>query len=75
MEQEGDRDISCNCSVWNNRQRIVTGNERLGNKRTCRDHPEKSIYKIRQNTDISPGDLKRHTVPQPPERNHHLTPA
>ena len=36
----------------------------LGNKRTSRDHPNYSIIEIGQNTEKSPGDLKRLAVTQ-----------
>ena len=44
----------------------------LGNKRTIRDHPDTSTIKISQNTEKSPGDLRRLAVTQPPVRNHQL---
>ena len=37
------------------------------------DHPNYSIIKIGQNTEESPGDLKRLAVTQTPVRNHQLT--
>ena len=39
--------------------RIVAGTGGLGNKMTSRDHPNCSTTKIGQNTEKSPGDLKR----------------
>ena len=41
--------------------------------RTSRDHPDYMIIKIGQNTEQSPGDLKRLAVTQTPLRNHQLT--
>ena len=44
-----------------------------GNKKTIRDHPNYSVIKVRQNTEKSPGDLRRLAVTQTPVRNHQLT--
>ena len=38
-----------------------------------RDYPDNSIIKIGQNTEKSPGDLRRLAVTQTPTRNHQLT--
>ena len=45
---------------------IPNGDERVGNKRMSRDHPNYSIVKISQNTEKSPGDLKRLAISQTP---------
>ena len=45
----------------------------LGNKRTSRDHPNYCIIEIGQNTEESPGDLRRFAVTQTPEKDHQLT--
>ena len=54
-------------------QKIGKGIGGLGNKRTSRDHSDYSITKICQNTEKSPGDLRRLAVSQTPVRNHLLT--
>ena len=54
-------------------QRIGTETVGLGNKRTSGDHPNDSIIKIGQNTEKSPGDLRKLAVTQTPGRNHQLT--
>ena len=36
----------------------------IKNQRTRVDHPDYSIVKIGQDTEKSPGDLRRHTVSQ-----------
>ena len=59
MEHEGDGDTICNWRTQYSHQRIGKGTGRLGNKRTSRDHPDNSIVKIRQDTEKSPGDLRR----------------
>ena len=58
MEHESNGDTNCNWCTWNNPQRIGKGTEKLGNKRTRRDHQDYSI-KIGQNTEKNAGDLKR----------------
>ena len=52
---------------------LVKRTERLGNKRTSGDHPDYSIIKISQNTEKSPGDLRRLVVSQTPVKEHQLT--
>ena len=61
--------------VWCTRcshQRIGTGTEGIGNKRTSGDHPNNSIIEIGQNTEKSPGDLRRLGINQTLVRNHRL---
>ena len=53
--------------------KIDTGTERLGNKEKSGDHPNDSIIKSSQNTEKSPGDLRRLVVTQTPVRNHRKT--
>ena len=60
MDHESDGDTNCGWYTWNNLQR--TG--RLENKRTSRDHPDYIIIKIGQNTEKSPGDLRKLAVTQ-----------
>ena len=45
----------------------------VGNKRRSRDHPNYSVIKIGQNTEKSPGDLRRLAVTQTPVINPLLT--
>ena len=52
---------------------FVTGTGGLGNNRTSEDHPNYSTVEIGQNTEKSPGDLRRLAVPHIPEENHQLT--
>ena len=44
-----------------------------GNKRTSGDHPNYYIIENGQNTEKSPGDLRRLAVTQTPVINHQLT--
>ena len=49
----------------------VTGG--LGNNRTSGDHPNYYIIEIGQNTEKSPGHLRRHSVTQTSVQDHQLT--
>ena len=73
MEHESNGDTSCNWCTRYSHQRIDNGTGGLANKRTSEYLPSDSIIKIGQNTDKSPGDLKRLAVSQTPSRNHRLT--
>ena len=73
MEYEGDGQTNCNGCTWNDPQRIDKGTGKLRNERTSRDHPNYSITKIGQNTEKSPGELRRLAVYQTPVKNHQLT--
>ena len=64
----GEGDTSCNWCTWNDSQRIGKGTGRLRNPKTSRDPSDYSITKIGQNTELSPGDLKRLNVTQTPEK-------
>ena len=52
---------------------LVQGPEDLEIRVTSGDHPNYSIVEIGQNTEKSPGDLRRLTVTQTPVRNHQWT--
>ena len=56
MGHKSDGDANCNWCTWNNRQRIDKETRRLRNQRTSGDHPDNSIFKIGQNTEMSPGN-------------------
>ena len=73
MEHESDGDTGCNWCTRYSHQRSSTGTGGLGNKRTGGDYPNDSIIKIGQNTEKSPGDLRRLAGTQTPVRNHQLT--
>ena len=53
---------------------ILKGAGRVGNRRTSRNHPNDGIVKVGQNTEKSPGDLRRLEVTQIPVKDHQLTP-
>ena len=73
MEHEGDGDTYCNLCGWNDPQSVCKGPGRVRNQRMSQDHPNYSIVKIDQNTEKSPGDLRRLAVTQTPVKNHQLT--
>ena len=66
LARENERDVYtiCNCYSWYSHQRINKGTGGLGNKRTIRDNQNYCISEIDQNTEKSPGDLRKPTVTQ-----------
>ena len=52
---------------------FATGTGGLGSWKTSGDHPNYSIVKNGQNTEKSPGDLRRLAVTQTPVKDHQLT--
>ena len=59
MEHEGGSDTNCNWCTRNGSQIFRKETGKVGNQRTRRDDPNYSIVKISQNTEESPGNLKR----------------
>ena len=57
---------------WYSHQRIIKGTGGLWARRTSRDHPNFNIIRNGQNTEKSPGDLRRIAVTQTPVKNHQL---
>ena len=66
MEHESDSYTNSNFWYWYNYQGIDKRTGGLGNKKTRGDHPKYSIIGIGQNTEKSPGDLRRIAVTQTP---------
>ena len=62
MEHEGDGDTSCGWCTWDNPQRIGKESGGLSNKRPGGDHPNHSVIENGQNTEKSPGDLRKLAV-------------
>ena len=73
MEYESDGDTNFNWCSWYSYQRVNKGTGGLGGRRTSGDHQNYSIIEIGQNTEKSPGELKRLTVIQTPVKDHQLT--
>ena len=64
IEDESDSDTICNRCAWYSHQWIGKGTGRIGNKNTSGDHANDSTVKIGQNTEKSPGDVRRLAVTQ-----------
>ena len=60
-------------SAFGSHQRTGTGRGGFGDKKTCGDDPNHSIYEISQNSKKSPGDLWKFVITQTPVENHQLT--
>ena len=73
MEHEDDGDTNCKWRVWNNPQKIDKETGRLVNRKTTRDRPNDSIFQIRQNTERSPGELRRLAITQTLGKNYQQT--
>ena len=73
VEHENDGDTNCYWCSWNVHQRIDTGIRGLGNKETSGAHPDYNIIKIDQNTEESPGNMRRLSITQNPVKNHRFT--
>ena len=73
MEHEGGSYTNCDWCFWYSNERIIKETGGLGIWRTIGDHPNYSIIENGQNTEKSPGDLKRLAVTQTPVKDHQLT--
>ena len=70
MQHEGDNYTNRDWCFWYSHQKIFKGTGGLGGWRTSGDHPNYSNSENGQNTEKSPGDLRRPTVSKTPEKNH-----
>ena len=70
MEHESDNYTNRDWCFWDSNQRITKGTGGFGSWWTSGDHPNYSIIEIGQNTEKSPGDLRRLTVTQTPVKDH-----
>ena len=57
---------------WYSNQRIIKGTEELGLRSTSGDHPNYNIIENGQNTEKSPGDLRKLAVTQTPVKDYQL---
>ena len=73
VEHESANYTNCNWYFWYSPRRIDTRTGGLGNKWTKEDHPNYSIIKFGQNTEKSPGDLRKLAVIQTSVKDHQLT--
>ena len=72
MENESDGNTNFNWCARYSRQKIGTETRGLEKKKTIGDNPNNSIVEIGQNTEKSPGDLRRLSVTQTLVINHAL---
>ena len=73
MEHAGDNYTNRDWCFWHSNKRIIKGPGGLGSWRTSGDHQNLGIIENDQNTEKSPGDLKRLAVTQTPVKTHQLT--
>ena len=73
MEHAGDNYTNCGWCFWYSHQRIIKGTGGLGNKSVSEDHPNNYIIENGQNTEKSPGDLRKLDVIQTPLKDYQLT--
>ena len=66
-------DTNYSLCAFNGPQRIGKRIETVGNRRKNRDHSDYSIVEIGQNTEKSPGDLRRRSVAQILMKGHQIT--
>ena len=74
VEHDGDNYTNCYWCFWYTNLRIIKRPGGLGSWWTSRDHPNDNIIENDQNTEKSPGDLRRHAVTQTPVKDIQLTP-
>ena len=70
---ESDNYTNCNWRSWYSHQRLIKGTGGFGNKRMSGDHLKYYIIENGQNTEKSPGDLRRLAVTQTTVKDHQLT--
>ena len=58
---------------WYSNKKIIIGPGGRGSWRTSGDHPNYSIIENGQNTEKSPGDLRRLAVTQTPVKDYQIT--
>ena len=68
-EHESDNYTNSDWCFWYSHQRIIKGCGGLGNKRTSEVYPNNYIIEKGQNTEKSPGGLRRLAVIQTPVKN------
>ena len=69
MGHESDNYTNCDWCFWYSHQSIIKGTGGLGSLRKSGDHPNYNIIENGQNTEKSPGDLRRLTITQTPVEN------
>ena len=72
MKHEGNNYTNRDWCFWCSHQRITKGTGGLEGRRTSGDHPNYNIIENSQNTEKSPGDLRRLAITQTPVKYHQL---
>ena len=72
MKHAGGNYTNSNWCVGNSNKRITKGTGGHGSWMTSGHHPKYSIVENSQNSDQSPGDLRRFAVTQTPVKYHQL---
>ncbi len=72
MEHEGDDYTNRDWCFWYSYQSIINGTGGLEGGKTNGDHLNCNIIVNGQNTEKSPGDLRRLAVTQTPVKDHQL---
>ena len=73
MEHEGDDYTNRDWCLWYSHKKIIKGTGRLGCWRTRGDYTNYNIIENDQNTEKSPGDVRRLTVTHTSVKDHQLT--
>ena len=73
MEHEGNNYTNSDWCSWCSRQMIIKGTGGLGSWWMSGDYPNYNIFENGQNTEKSPGDLRRLAVTQTPVKDHQQT--
>ena len=73
MELKGDGNTNCSWCTWNGPQKLGKGTGRIGNQRKNRDQQDYRFVEIGQDTEKSPGNLRRLAVIQTPMKDHQET--
>ena len=73
VEHEDDDCIDCDWCFWHSNQKITKGTGGFGSWWTSGNNPKDGIIENGQNTEKSPGDLRRLVVTQTPVKNLQLT--
>ena len=72
MEHKGGDYTNRDWCFWYSHQRIIEGTGGLGGRRTSGDYPNYRIIENGQNTEKSPGDLRRLFITQTSVKDHQL---
>ena len=72
-EYEGNNYTNCDWCFWHGNKRVIKGPGGFVSWWSSGEHANNSIIENGQNTEKSPGDLRRLAVSQSPVKDHQLT--